>query len=277
MTKEATPKKVAFMTKPYSNEQRIEKEEKELKELTEEQKGEAKEEEPSSPEEKTFKKRYSDLRRHQQKQSEEFKSKIEALESQLSEATRKEMRLPTSEEDLDAWVKKYPDVAAIVETIAIKKAKEQSADIQKKLQAIDEMKISATKEKAEAELLHIHPDFADIRESDDFHEWADEQPKWVQDALYENSDDAKSVSRVLDLYKQDKGISKDKAKSSNNLEAAKSIKSTKNVPQDDESKSYLRESQVNKMSTKEYEKNADSIMEAIRSGKFIYDLSGAAR
>ena len=153
MTKEATPKKVAFMTKPYSNEQRIEKEEKELKELVEEQKGEAKEEEPSSPEEKTFKKRYSDLRRHQQKQSEEFKTKIEALESQLSEATRKEMKLPTSEEDLDAWVKKYPDIAAIVETIAIKKAKEQSADIQKKLQAIDEMKISATKEKAEAELL----------------------------------------------------------------------------------------------------------------------------
>lgn len=125
--------------------------------------------------------------------------------------------------------------------------------------------------------MALHPDFADIREDDAFHEWADEQPKWVQDALYENSDDAKSVSRVLDLYKQDKGISKDKAKSSNNLEAAKSIKSTKNVPQDDESKSYLRESQVNKMSTKEYEKNADSIMEAIRSGKFIYDLSGAAR
>ena len=125
--------------------------------------------------------------------------------------------------------------------------------------------------------MALHPDFADIREDDVFHEWADEQPKWVQDALYENSDDAKSVSRVLDLYKQDKGISKDKAKPSNNIEAAKSIKSTRNVPQEDESNSYLRESQVNKMSTKEYEKNADSIMESIRSGKFIYDLSGGAR
>ena len=27
----------------------------------------------------------------------------------------------------------------------------------------------------------------------------------------------------------------------------------------------------------QYEKNADNIMEAIRSGKFVYDISGAAR
>jgi len=31
------------------------------------------------------------------------------------------------------------------------------------------------------------------------------------------------------------------------------------------------------MSTQEYEANSDAIMEAIRSGKFIYDISGGAR
>ena len=31
------------------------------------------------------------------------------------------------------------------------------------------------------------------------------------------------------------------------------------------------------MSADQYEKNADAIMEAIRSGNFIYDLSGSAR
>ncbi len=56
-----------------------------------------------------------------------------------------------------------------------------------------------TKEKAEAELMKIHPDFAEIRDSDDFHDWADEQPKWVQDALYENSEDARSAARAIDL------------------------------------------------------------------------------
>ena len=37
--------------------------------------------EPTNAEEKTFKKRYSDLRRHQQKQAEEFKKEIEALKN----------------------------------------------------------------------------------------------------------------------------------------------------------------------------------------------------
>jgi len=277
MTKEATPKKVAFASKPYSQEDKRKKEEEELESLLkEQQEGSSNEEEPTSPEEKTFKKRYSDLRRHQQKQSEELREKITALESQLSDATKKEMKLPTSEEDLDAWVSKYPDVAAIVETIAIKKAKEQSADIQKKLKAIDEMKISATKEKAEAELLQMHPDFADIRESNEFHEWAEEQPKWVQDALYENDSDAKSAARAIDLYKIDNNIKKDTSKKSNDVAKSVSTKNMRSRPQD-KNKGVIKESDVQKMSAQEYEKNSEVIMESIRSGSFIYDISGSAR
>ena len=73
-------------------------EEEELEQLLKEQKGEAEEveeqeEEPTGAEEKTFKKRYSDLRRHQQKQAEEFKSELAALKSQLDAATKKEMKI----------------------------------------------------------------------------------------------------------------------------------------------------------------------------------------
>ena len=73
------------------------------------------------------------------------------------------------------------------------------------------MRETAAREKAEVELLRLHPDFNDIRDSDDFHEWADEQPKWVQDALYENDNDARSAARAIDLYKADRGIKKTKA------------------------------------------------------------------
>ena len=45
MTKEATPKKVAFVSKPYSQEERLKKDEEELKTLIEEQKNEGKAEE----------------------------------------------------------------------------------------------------------------------------------------------------------------------------------------------------------------------------------------
>ena len=281
MTKETTPKKVAFESKPYSKEDKRKKEEDELKNLLEEQKKtqteEAKEEEAEteSAEEKSFKKRYGDLRKHQQQQQKTLEEKISNLEKQLNATTKKEIKLPKSEEELETWAKEYPDVAAIVESIAIKKAKEQSKDIEDKIKEYEDLRVEDTKEKAEAELLNIHPDFAKIRDTDDFHTWAEEQPKWVQDALYENDNDARSAARAIDLYKSDKNIDKVKP----NKDAAKAVnaKSQRSEPQSNESKSYLRESQVQKMSAQEYEKNSDEIMEAIRSGKFVYEVSGSAR
>jgi len=284
MAEEMQPeKKVAFVSKPYSQEERIKRDEEELEQLLKEQRGEAEETEPveaepTNAEEKTFKKRYSDLRRHQQKQAEDFKKEIDELKRQLNDATKKEMRLPKSDEDLEQWASDYPDVAAIVETIAMKKAREQASALEERMKAIDEMQISATKEKAEAELMRLHPDFGEIRDSDDFHEWAEEQPKWVQDALYENDNDARSAARAIDLYKADRGIkSEKKSKNTKGAAEAVSTKGSRSTPQTDESSTYLRESQVQKMSAQEYEKRSDEIMEAIRTGKFIYDISGSAR
>ena len=39
--------------------------------------------------------------------------------------------MPKTEEEIETWAKEYPDVAGIVETIAIKKAKEQSDALEK--------------------------------------------------------------------------------------------------------------------------------------------------
>ena len=277
-----TTPKVAFVNKPYTQEERTKRDEEELEQLKKEHAGEAEgveaeEAEPTSAEEKTFKKRYSDLRRHQQKQAEEFKSELAAMKSQLEKATKKEMKLPKSDEDIETWAAEYPDVAAIVETIAMKKAAEQSTALEERMKAIDDMQTSATKEKAEAALMQMHPDFDEIRDSDDFHNWADEQPKWVQDALYDNDNDARSAARAIDLYKADMGISK--SKPTKDKDAAKSVstKNSRSKPQEDESSTYLKESQVQKMSPQQYEKMSDEIMEAIRSGKFIYDVSGSAR
>ena len=277
-----SPKKVAFANRKYTNEEKRKMEEEELEQLMKEQRGEVEEAEPqevepTNAEEKTFKKRYSDLRRHQQQQAEEFKKEIEALKSQLSQATKKEMKLPKSDEDIEQWAADYPDVAAIVETIAMKKAREQAAALEDRMKVIDEMQTSATKEKAEAELMRLHPDFDEIRDSDDFHNWAEDQPKWVQDALYDNDNDARSAARAIDLYKADMGIAK--SKPAKDKDAAKSVstKNSRSRPQDDESSTYLKESQVQKMSPQQYEKMSDEIMEAIRSGKFIYDVSGSAR
>jgi hypothetical protein len=277
---EVEPSKVAFVSRPYSKDEKLKKDEEELEQLLEEQKQDASteevESEPTTAEEKTFKKRYSDLRRHQQKQTEELKTEINALKSQLEQSTKKQIKLPKSDEDIETWAKEYPDVAAIVETIAMKKAAEQSASLEQRVKALDDMQQDVSKQRAETELLQMHPDFDEIRNDDDFHTWAEEQPKWIQDALYENDNDARSAARAIDLYKADRNLT---TKKTSNKDAAKSVstKGKRNKPVENESSSFLRESEVQRMTAKEYESRSDEIMEAIRQNKFVYDLSGSAR
>jgi uncharacterized phage infection (PIP) family protein YhgE len=293
MTEKVEQVKVASgFAKRNANRERIEQEEAELEALlkrnTEEESAEeevdsveaelAESPEPESAEEKTFKKRYGDLRRHAQKKESDLQKQIDELKQQLEASTKKEIKYPKSEDELTQWMEKYPDVAKIVETIAMKKANETASEYESKFKAIDEMKLEAQREKAEAELMRIHPDFEEIRDTDEFHGWVEEQPKWVQDALYDNDTDAVSAARAIDLYKADKGIT-GKKKSSKDKDAAKAIgtRTERSSPESDESKSAIRESDVARMTAQQYEKNADAIAEALRTGKFIYDLSGSAR
>ena len=279
-TKEAP--KTMLMQRNSRVRERVKEDEAELQQMIEERDGAEKvkaveDEEPANAEEKSYKKRYADLRRGSQKAKEDLETRISTLESQLKQSTAQEMQLPKSDEDIDAWAKEYPDVAAIVETIAIKKAREQQAGLEDRVKEIDEMRDSATRDRAEVELLKIHPDFNEIRDSDEFHEWAEEQPKWVQAALYENDNDARAASRAIDLYKSDMNIKTKKP--SDNKDAAKSVntRNSRSQPDATSNNNKMSESKVNKMTTKEYEKHQDEIMEAIRGGNFIYDISGSAR
>ena len=270
-----------------ANKERIEKEEEELRSLEEENKtpkakaadSEDNEDDSSlSAEEKSFKKRYGDLRRHTQKQQVELQKQIDALQEQLQASTTKQIRLPTSEDELEQWAKEFPDVAKIVESIAIKKAKEQNATLEERFKKLDEREAQTAKERAEAELLRLHPDFDQIREQEEFHDWVESQPKWVQSALYENENDAISAARAIDLYKADMGITTKKPRKSQEKDAAREVAGSRRAGFDNANEGgTIRESDVERMSAAEYERNQTAIIAAIQSGKFIYDKSGSAR
>lgn len=271
--------------KRNANRERIEQEEAELKKLSEENVARSGQSEENvdddsnlSAEEKSFKKRYGDLRRHSQQQALTLQKQIDELKSQLTQSTEKQIKLPTNEEDLAKWAATYPDVAKIVETIAIKKAKEQTASMEQRFAALDEQEKLTARDKAELELLKLHPDFDTIRDTDDFHTWADEQPAWVQQALYENDTDARSAARAIDLYKSDRNISKAKSEKKTSG-AAESIntRGSRSAPSGVDTDGVIYESQVAKMSSLQYEKNVEAIQKAMQTGKFVYDLSGNAR
>jgi len=235
LTQVETPKNAGFVQPKggrSANQKRIEQDEAELKALVEgnqppeeeapkeeEANTEAKEE-TLSAEERTYKKRYSDLRKHLNKQAEELKE----LKAQMQNTSDGKMRPPSSDESIEAWASKYPEIASIVETIATKKAEEKFSKADERLKEIDKITAQANRTKSEDEIRAMHSDFDELRKSDSFHNWADEQPKWVQDALYENQDDPRSVIRVIDLYKVDNGMDT-KAKRRSTKEAASEVKS----------------------------------------------------
>jgi hypothetical protein len=268
-----------FSMRRNASEERIKKGEEELEILKQNQSAPAKEEaaeENLSAEEASFKKRYSDLRRHSQKVENDLRKEVEELKTLVQTATEKQMKLPANEDDIDAWAKQYPDVYRIVESIAMKKAKETTKTLEERMRKVDESERNTSREKARVELLKLHPDFDKIEDSEDFHDWAEEQPKWVQDALYENDDDFRSAARVIDLYKADRSM---KRRAPDNKAAAQAVntrgRATPNVTADQEGVFY--ESEVQKMSIAEYEQNQENIVKAMRSGKFVYDISGNAR
>ena len=277
--KQDIPTKTIKYKKDRSDETaELERLEKERTGILEQQKAESEdkaETETLDAEEKTFKKRYADLRRFTQKKEEEYNARIRDLEDKVSLKAREAIQLPKSDEELAAWSKEYPEVAKVIETIASKKAKEFDASLEKRLQSIAEKEADANRKTAEAVLLQIHPDFEEIRADQNFHDWVNEQPKWVQQALYENDTDGKAAARAIDLYKVDMNIATKKKSTDKNAAASVTTRGqSANVAnaKSDQTNQW-KESQVAKMRPQEYSKNEEAIMTAIKSGNFIYDVT----
>ena len=255
----------------------IEDEEREIEELEAQRSGQEEEEsdENLGAEEKTFKKRYGDLRRHTQQLQEQHTNDIRKLQEQIESLTKKQVKLPKSDEELEEWSEKYPDVAKIVETIATKKALEAREDVERRLKYVDELQTKVTLEKAEAELEKLHPDFAEIRADEAFHQWVAEQPKWIQSALYENDNDPRAAAKAIDLYKLETKQTKPKT---NTKDAAKSVKKSSRAEEPKtQDRNVWSESRVKNLTAKEWDRYEEAISESVANGTFVYDLTGAAR
>lgn len=257
------------MAKRYSRPE--EPEENEVEQQQEEQVEE-------STEEDTFKKRYGDLRRYMQQTVEAKDRELEQLKSQLQSKEKEEFTLPTSEEEIEAWASKYPEVAKIVDSIAQKRAREASSEVEQSMSDLRKMKQQLEREKAEHELKRLHPDFDSIRSQKSFHDWVSQQPQYLQDALYKNENDAIAAARAIDLYKADMGMITEKRSDTElKREAAKAVKKSGTSSPSSRPSSEWSESRVASLRPHEYEKHEEAILEAMNKGTFVYDMTGAAR
>jgi len=226
-------------------------------------------ERPENAEDRVFKKRYDDLKRHYDSTLGKHKDEVRTLRTQL-EQTSKHFVPPKSKDELESWRKEYPDVYEMVETIAINKADSRAQEMETKYQNLQVQQEQIAKEKAEVELLKSHPDFSEIRSKDEFHEWAAKQDPVIQDWLYENTSNANLAARAIDLYKMDKGLGKYSNKQEKEIkkEAAKAVSKTKKAEAlDIPTKKIWSNAAISKMSVREYAKYEEDIDKAVREGR----------
>jgi len=217
-----------------------------------------------------YKKRYDDLKRHYDSKLNEFKSREEEL---LDEATknRTEYKAPKTEEELEEFKNSYPDVYEVVETVAHLQSESKAKVLEERLSKLQEREQQIVQQESEKRLMENHPDFDDIRNSDDFHSWAKEQPEAIQDWIYKNADNADLASRAIDLFKKDIGLDtpKKKKSSSKKTSSAADMVSTKTTSVEPTQEKIWSEKEIAAMSMAEFDKYESEISDAMQQGRII--------
>ncbi|MDC0511051.1 hypothetical protein OAN77_00255 [bacterium] len=214
-----------------------------------------------------YKKRYDDLKKHYDSKLNEFKSREEEL---LTQVKQPEYRAPKSPEELEKFKTDYPDVYEVVETVAHMQSESKAKVLEERLSKLQERENDLVRQDAEKRLMNRHPDFEDIRNSDDFHEWAKEQHSSIQAWIYDNNDDADLASRALDLFKKDLGIDVPKTKSSSKKptkQSAADMVSTKTTSVEPNSEKVWSEREIASMSMAEFDKYEQEISDAMQEGR----------
>ena len=155
-----------------------------------------------------YKKRYDDLKKHYDAKLNEFRQR----EQELISSNSPSYKAPKTVEELEDFKAKYPDVYDVVETVSHLQSDARTKDLESQVQAMREREAAALRKEAETELYNKHPDFAEIRDSDDFHDWAASQPEEIQAWVYNNPNNVGLASRAIDLFKQDMGLASNKKK-----------------------------------------------------------------
>ena len=216
-----------------------------------------------------YKKRYDDLKRHYDQKLSEFKQKEQELTAMAKNA-QPQYEAPRTPEQLEKFKTEYPDLYDTVESVAYLRSSEQVNQLQEQLQMIQQREATALKREAEADLISRHPDFEDIRGSDNFHKWADDQPEQIQDWIYKNPDNAMLASKAIDLFKLETGLStQTKSQPRKPQGSAADMVSTKTTTVDAQQPKIWTEREIAAMSLDTFDKYEDEINLAVTEGRVV--------
>ena len=225
-----------------------------------------KEEHPVGVEDAVFKKRYDDLKRHYDETISKHKDELLKLKKE-KEAIASKPIFKTKEE-LEEWRRDFPDTYDSVMQLTTEATMRTKQEIEEQLLEVKRQQSKLAREKAEVELAKKHPDFKEIRENSDFHEWASAQDSTVQSWLYDNSDNPSAAARAIDLYKYDRGLSTKKVDYDSKKEAAKTVSKTKSSENPSQKKQWTW-AEIKKLKPSEYDRLEKDIDAAHREGRIV--------
>ena len=214
-----------------------------------------------------YKKRYDDLKKHYDSKLNEFKQKELELIEQAQQGQVK-YTPPKSEEELAEFKQKYPDVYDVVETVATMQSESRAKQLEEKVKLLQEREQQLIRLDAEKALRANHPDFDDIRNSDDFHNWAKSQPESIQNWIYNNSNDPEAASRALDLFKSDMGASVQRPlRGSKSKTSAADMVSTKTTNVEPQEAKIWTQKEILSLSPEEFDRLEKEIDKAWDEGR----------
>ena len=223
-------------------------------------------EEEKTPKKRTnYKKRYDDLKRHYDDKLSEFKQR----EQELLATARPQYQAPKTQEDLEKFKEDYPDLYDTVETVAHLRSSEQVEQIEAQLSTIREREARILQREAEADILAKHPDFPELRNSEEFHGWAEAQPEQIQEWIYKNPDNAQLASKAIDLFKAENGYKTQTKSQSKPKGSAADMVSTKTTAIDAKQPKIWTEGEIAAMSLDKFDKYENEIREAISEGRVV--------
>lgn len=213
-----------------------------------------------TPSESTWKKRYGDLRSH----TNSLTTRISELETQLRASSQKEIKFPSSPEEIQDFANKYPDVYRNIRSIAMTEFLQEKENIVSDTKAIRDDIEGLKMERGLQKVLLAHPDFYELDNSEDFKAWAHTQPKQIQDWLFEVSDPDLCI-KAIDFYKAEKNV---KTKPVRRAGADTLIPTRGGTDITDEGgKKVWKASEIKKMHPSVFERFEEEIDQARREGR----------
>ena len=216
-----------------------------------------------------YKKRYDDLKKHYDSRLSEFKQREQELIAEAT-ANRPEYQAPKTAEELEQFKAEYPDVYEVVETVAHLQSEDKVASLQQRLDALQERETEILKREAEKDLMAKHPDFTELRNSEEFHQWAEAQPEEIKDWIYNNPNNASLASKAIDLFKLEIGLAPVKPSQNKSVRSsAADMVSTKTTTVDEKQPKIWTQQEIAALPMAEYDRLEKEIDKAVEEGRVI--------